>query len=129
MTGRDRALGVLREVALTGGAVVGTLCVAFMLLSATVGIRPLVFTSGSMTPAILTGDLAVTRPVDTTALTPGDVVSVFDAHGERVTHRVVEVDAARNLLRLKGDANTVADPLPYRTDRVDLVMQHVAVVH
>ena len=68
MTGRDRALGVLREVALTGGAVVGTLCVAFMLLSATVGIRPLVFTSGSMTPAILTGDLAVTRPVDTTAL-------------------------------------------------------------
>jgi hypothetical protein len=75
-----------------------------------------------MTPAILTGDLAVTRPVDTTALTPGEVVSVFNAHGERVTHRVVEVDAARNLLRLKGDANTVADPLPYRTDRVDLVM-------
>jgi signal peptidase I len=113
---------VLREVALTGGAVVGTLCLAFMLLGATVGVRPLVFTSGSMSPAIRTGDLAVTRPVETTRVARGDVVSVVDGRGERVTHRVVEVDAARNLLRLKGDANDVPDPLPYVADRVDLVL-------
>jgi hypothetical protein len=42
--------------------------------------------------------------------------------GKRVTHRVVEVDAARNLLPPKGDANAVADPLPYVADRVDLVL-------
>ena len=35
---------------------------------------------------------------------------------------MVEVDAARHLLRLKGDANEVADPAPYPTDRVDRVL-------
>jgi hypothetical protein len=49
-------------------------------------------------------------------------VSVLDARGTRVTHRVVEVDAARHLLRLKGDANAVADPAPYPADRVDRVL-------
>jgi signal peptidase I len=115
-------LRVLREVALTVGAVVGTLCLVFTLLSATVGVRPLVFTSGSMAPAIETGDLAVTRPVELARLTPGDVVSVFDARGVRITHRVVEVDAARSMLRLKGDANQTADPLPYAADSADLVL-------
>jgi predicted ribosomally synthesized peptide with SipW-like signal peptide len=46
-----RLLRVLREVALTVGAVVGTLRLVFTLLSATVGVRPLVFTSGSMAPS------------------------------------------------------------------------------
>ena len=109
-------------MALTVGAVVGTLCLVFTLLSATVGVRPLVFTSGSMAPAIETGDLAVTRPVELARLAPGDVVSVIDARGVRITHRVVEVDAARNMLRLKGDANQTADPLPYAADRADLVL-------
>jgi signal peptidase I len=117
-----RLLRVVRELALTVGAVVGALCLVFTLLGATVGVRPLVFTSGSMAPAIETGDLAITRPVEIARLAPGDVVSVFDARGVRITHRVVEVDALRNLLRLKGDANAVADPLPYPADRVDRVL-------
>ena len=107
----------MREVALNGGAVVGTLCLVFALLGATAGVRTLVFTSGSMAPAIDTGDLAVTRPVALAHLSPGDVVSVLDARGARVTHRVVEVDAARHLLWLKGDANEVADPAPYPAPR------------
>ncbi|MDT0348104.1 S24/S26 family peptidase [Pseudonocardia charpentierae] len=81
-----RLLRVLREVALTVGAVVGTLCLVFTLLSATVGVRPLVFISGSMAPAIETGDLAVTRPAELARLARGDVVSVFDARGVRITH-------------------------------------------
>ena len=126
MTGHRRApgrpLGLVRAVALTVGAVVGTLCLVFALLGATAGVRTLVFTSGSMSPALDTGDLAVTRPVALAHLSPGDVVSVFDARGARVTHRVVEVDTARHLLRLKGDANEVADPAPYPADRVDRVL-------
>jgi signal peptidase I len=92
------------------------------LLGVTADVRTLVFTSGSMAPAIRTGDLAVTRPVALTRLSPGDVVSVLDARGTRVTHRVVEIDTARHLLRLKGDANAVADPAPDPADRVDRVL-------
>lgn len=117
-----RGLTVLRELALTGGAVAGALCLLFALLGATAGVRPLVFTSGSMTPTIRTGDLAITRPVELDLLDPGDVVSVLDARGMRVTHRVLDVDTARHLLRLKGDANDVADPFPYPADRVDRVL-------
>ncbi len=115
-------LRVLRELALTVGAIAGTLCLVLALLGATADIQPLVFTSGSMAPAIRTGDLAITRPVELADVSPGDVVSVPDGRGMRVTHRVIEVDHARNLLRLKGDANAVADPLPYPADRVDRVL-------
>jgi signal peptidase I len=117
-----RVLTVLRELALTGGAVAGALCLLFALLGATAGVRPLVFTSGSMAPTIRTGDLAITRPVELDRVAPGDVVSVLDARGMRVTHRVVDVDTERHLLRLKGDANDVADPFPYPVDRVDRVL-------
>ena len=48
---------------------------------------------------------------------------MFDGSGARVTHRVVEVDADRRLLRLKGDVNDVVDPVPYpAADPVDLVL-------
>lgn len=117
-----RVARLLRELALTGGAVVGALCLLVGLLGATADVRTLVFTSGSMAPAIRTGDLAVTRPVALDRLSPGDVVSVLDARGARVTHRVVGIDAGRHLLVLKGDANAVTDPLPYPADRADRVL-------
>ena len=118
MNGRAPAL--LRELALTLGAVAGVLCVVFTLLGALVGVRPLVFTSGSMAPSIETGDLAVTRPVPVDELAVGDVVSVFDAQETRVTHRVILVEGRR--LWLKGDANATPDPLPYLADQVDRVL-------
>jgi signal peptidase I len=117
-----RVVRLLRELALTGGAVVGTLCLLVAVLGATADVRTLVFTSGSMAPAIRTGDLAVTRPVELAHLSPGDVVSVLDARGARVTHRVVGIDTGRHLLVLKGDANAVADALPYPVDRADRVL-------
>ena len=43
-----RTLSLLREGALTGGAVAGVVCLVFALLGVTAGVRPLVFTSGSM---------------------------------------------------------------------------------
>ena len=58
--------------------------------------------------------------MDVADLSPGDVVSVFDGRGVRITHRVVAVDAGG--LVLKGDANEVADPLPYRVESADRVV-------
>jgi hypothetical protein len=55
----------------------------------------------------------------------GDVVSVLDAGGNRVTHRVVETGVAADgatLLQLKGDANDVADAQAYVVESADRVV-------
>ncbi|NKW54533.1 hypothetical protein GS933_25280 [Rhodococcus hoagii] len=54
----------------------------------------------------------------------GDVVSVENESGVRITHRVHEIvstDGATSTLILKGDANTDADISPYMVAEVDRV--------
>jgi signal peptidase len=71
------------------------------------GYRPLVVQSGSMAPAIRTGDALFSRVVHPAAVGVGDVVTfVDDTRGGRlVTHRVVEVrhDDERYSFVTKGD--------------------------
>ncbi|MCW2782678.1 MAG: signal peptidase, partial [Marmoricola sp.] len=123
MTGR-RILRMLREVSLTLGAIVGVLCIAMTLAGALFGVKPLLFRSGSMSPAIKTGDLAFSRTVDASALHPGDIVSVINSSGERVTHRLVssakQGDARQ--LKLKGDANKTPDAEIYTAVKVQRIM-------
>jgi signal peptidase len=95
------ALGVLVAVAVTLVAVVVGLLA---------GLRPFVIRSGSMAPAIDTGDVIVTRPVHPAQVGPGDVVTFRDPSRSEalVTHRVVEVspEGDRYTFVTKGDANT-----------------------
>ncbi|MFI5428341.1 S24/S26 family peptidase [Aeromicrobium sp. UC242_57] len=81
---------LVREVFLTVAAVLGVVCIVATLAGLVLDVRPLVFRSGSMAPAIDTGALAVARTVDAKDLVPGDIVSVTTRSGERVTHRLVE---------------------------------------
>lgn len=120
-TSYPRRLGGL---ALTVAAVAGALSLAVALLFAVTGVTPLVFQSGSMSPAISTGSLALARTVDAEDLTVGDVVSVRDAAGTRVTHRVASI-ADDGALTLKGDANLSADAETYLVDTVDRVFVSV----
>ena len=76
-----------REVFLTFGALLGVLCIAATVAGAAFGVKPLVFRSGSMSPAINTGDLAVSRTVDARELKADDIVSVINSKGNRVNHR------------------------------------------
>ncbi len=103
------------ETLLTLGAVLGALCLLLGLLAVTFGVHLLVFQSGSMSPTIHTGDLALSRTVSAAELRPDDVVSVIDAGGNRVTHRVVDVVRQGDLrqLTLKGDANESIDQETY----------------
>ncbi|MFL6156056.1 MAG: signal peptidase I [Marmoricola sp.] len=112
LTGAPR---LLREIALTAGALVGTLCLLTALAALVLDVRVLSFRSGSMSPTIPTGALALARSVPAADLRVGDVVSVRTATGSRVTHRVVDVThhGDRATLELRGDANEVADPTPY----------------
>lgn len=114
----------VRELVLTAGAVLGAACLAMGLVAVVAGVDVLVFRSGSMAPAIETGDLAFTETVEATDVHRGDVVSVLDADGQRVTHRVVGLSAVggRHELTLKGDANEQADREVYTVTEVQRVL-------
>jgi signal peptidase I len=92
-------------------AVLATLALLLLIsvLPAVVGWQSTVVLSGSMSPALSPGDVAVVRPVPTAELRPGQVVLVDDPDlpGRLRLHRLVEVEAGG--LRLRGDANPAAD--------------------
>ncbi|MBF4579002.1 signal peptidase I [Frigoribacterium sp. VKM Ac-2530] len=119
-----RARFFAREVVLWAGALTGVVCLTAAALAVFAGVTPLIFRSGSMSPDIPTGALALARTVPAAEVAVGDVVSVPRADGVRVTHRVVETDdaggASRSLV-LKGDANPVTDPDPVVVAEADRV--------
>ncbi|EME20047.1 MULTISPECIES: signal peptidase I [Rhodococcus] len=113
-----------RELALTVGAVAGLICVVAATASMLFGIKPLVFRSGSMSPEITTGSLALARTVPATDLAVGDVVSVVNGQGTRITHRVYELDQQAGnsvTVTLKGDANANPDVEPYFITEADRI--------
>lgn len=117
-----------REWALNIGAIVGFICIVAAALSIFLGIRPLVFQSGSMSPSITTGALALARTVPAQQLEVGDVVSVTNPSGVRITHRVTGLeyyDDGEVSLTMRGDANAAEDPMPYLVNEADRVFFHV----
>jgi signal peptidase I len=121
---RRRIAHSAREVLLTFGALLGVVCLLATAAGYAFGITPLVFRSGSMSPAIHTGDLAVARTVDADTLKVGDIVSVVNADGNRVTHRVRNVAAQGDArqLTLQGDANKAPDAEVYTVKRAERVL-------
>jgi signal peptidase I len=125
--------GVLHWVwqcALTAGALLGLASIALALATMFLGIQPLVFRSGSMEPAIRTGALALAREVPADLVRDGDVVSVRNDRGNRVTHRVVSITAIDSVpggrqLTLKGDSNETVDQDVHLVTSVDRVIADV----
>lgn len=118
----------LRQAILWSGAGLGALCLAWAATIHVLGLTPLVFTSGSMGPQIAAGDLALAESAPARAVAVGDVVSVVNAAGVRVTHRVVEidpVDTTTAVLTLRGDANASPDAEAYTVTRVERVVTSV----
>ena len=122
--GSSRSARAGRELALTIGAVAGLICVLAAAASMLFGIKPLVFRSGSMSPEITTGSLALARTVPATDLSVGDIVSVVNGQGTRITHRVYELDQQAGnsvTVTLKGDANAKPDVEPYFITEADRI--------
>ncbi|QEP08381.1 signal peptidase I [Glutamicibacter sp. ZJUTW] len=113
----------VQNIALNGGAIIGSLCLLMTLAALLFGLKPLVFASGSMGPVIPTGSLGLAVPTQVEDIAVGDVVSVVTSDEVRVTHRVAEMTEAG--LILKGDANPVADLQPYAVDSVDKLLASV----
>lgn len=120
--GRDRALPFEagRSAALAAAGTLGALAALWMLASQLLGWGIVVVASGSMRPALEVGDAALVVPVAAADIKTGWIVTVpRQGDPPTVTHRVVEVGSSvlggayRDLV-LQGDANDIADPLPYR---------------
>ncbi|CAN5468131.1 hypothetical protein BH10ACT7_BH10ACT7_20570 [soil metagenome] len=115
---------VLREAALWVGAAIGTLCLGVAAAAVALGATPLVFRSGSMSPGIPTGSLAVAISTPAERLEVGDIVSVLWDH-TRVTHRLIGTGAIGDgtyRLQTQGDANPMADARTVVVDRADRVV-------
>lgn len=117
----------VRSAVLTLGAALGAICLIWTIGIALFGVRPLVFLSGSMSPAIAAGDVGFARSVPAYEVEVGDIISVVNDNGQRVTHRVVSIDthAGTSTFRTKGDANNTRDAESYSLTSADVVVGHV----
>jgi signal peptidase len=102
---RPRLDGAARVLLFVAGA-----SLVLVLVAMAFGYRALIVKSGSMSPAIGTGDLVVTRRVHPQTIHVGDVVTFRDPsrNQDLVTHRVVKMQphGAKISFETRGDANT-----------------------
>lgn len=86
---------------------------------ALLGWHPTVVMTGSMQPRLHPGDVVVSRPVPTSALSLGQVVLAADPDhpGRLRLHRLAVINAD-GTLTLRGDANGANDSTPVRRDDV-----------
>ena len=93
--------------------------------NAVFGFPVFIVASGSMSPAISTGDLVIDNPVtdgQASSLRAGQVITFASVSGsELITHRINSVNTALDgsvQYQTKGDANTVPDMTPVRPAQV-----------
>jgi signal peptidase len=123
--GSRRARGVLGEILLWIAAVAGLVCIVLVVLAFTAHITLIMFRTGSMSPTIPAGSVAIVQQIPASAVHVGDVVTVDRAGQLPVTHRVRMVadggTSSERLVTLRGDANAQDDPAPYAVTHVRIV--------
>jgi signal peptidase len=138
---RSRRLGkVIGEVLLTTAAAGGALCLVLVVVTVFFHVSLIMFKTGSMSPTIPAGSLAVVQQIPAADIRVGDVVTVDRPGRLPITHRVTSVSGSgggddgdggdggddggggERVVTLKGDANPVADPSPYAVSTVRRVV-------
>lgn len=119
----------IEDATLTVLAAVGLTCIIATLAALTLNVSLIMFKTGSMSPTIPAGSLAVVKQIPASEIRPGDVTTVARGEGQLpVTHRVVSAepigDGAYSLV-MKGDANDSPDPRPYKVTEVRKVLWHL----
>lgn len=117
---------MLADLLLWVAAVAGVLCMALVVLAFTANITLIMFRTGSMSPTIPAGAVAVVQSIPASEIRVGDVVTVDRAGDLPVTHRVTSVapgeNEAQRVITLRGDANASDDPYPYTVQAVRVVL-------
>lgn len=124
---RDASRGSwLVDALLWVAAAGGTICIALVILAYTMGITLIMFSTGSMSPTITAGSVAVVQRVDAVEIEVGDIVTVDRDGLLPITHRVTSVAAGSSddtrTITMRGDANEQDDPHPYEVASVRTVL-------
>ncbi|MFK0240553.1 signal peptidase I [Microbacterium sp. NPDC090281] len=123
---RARPGRMIGDALLWVAAVAGTVCILLVVLAFTAQITLIMFRTGSMSPTIPAGSVAVVQRVSASEIEVGDVVTVDRAGELPVTHRVTSIDAGAStderVITMRGDANAAADPFPYSVSSVRKVL-------
>lgn len=72
------------------------------------GVRPSLISGGSMNPALVVGDVAITRDVSPEDVEVGDIIR-YQKGNIFILHRVVEIEESGPYFITRGDANNVND--------------------
>lgn len=124
----DGRLGrVLGNMILNVAALGGAIFIVLIILSAVFNISLIMFKTGSMSPTIPAGSLAVVKEISASDIKVGDVLTVDRGTKLPVTHRVTSVEGTgeTRTITMKGDANDSEDPLPYAVTEVRRVLVSV----
>ena len=113
----------LAESVLTLLAMFGVLCVAAVVAALLFDVRIMVFKTGSMSPDIPAGSVALVRMIPAEDAAIGDVTTVYREAQLPITHRVISNEPdpenpSGRIIEMKGDANDTPDIAPYKVDEV-----------
>lgn len=105
------------DVLLTLAAIGGALSIIATVLALVFSISIMMFATGSMSPTIPAGSIALVREIPAAEARVGDVVTV-DRPGELpITHRITTISDSgtdgHRVITMRGDANASEDPAPY----------------
>jgi signal peptidase len=116
------------DVLLTIASAAGALCLIGAVAAVVFHLTLILFSTGSMSPTIPAGAVALVREIPASEARIGDVVTVDRPGALPITHRVVAtrpLTGGRVELVLRGDANAETDPAPYDVSHVRLVIASV----
>lgn len=117
---KETKAGTKKRSSTTGWVVTAIVAVVLMWVSfGLLGFHPVVIVSGSMTPVMDVGDIAILREATIEDIHVGDVIEYGNGGGSTI-HRVVEVlgDGGSVTLITKGDANDSPDVRPVQPNEI-----------
>lgn len=124
-----KVIVAIREILLTLAALGGVICIVLVALAFTGGYSLILFKTGSMSPTIPAGSVALVKEVPANQVQVGDVLTVDRPGALPVTHRITSVAAGASdtvrVITMKGDANDKEDPAPYSIEHGRLVIVSV----
>lgn len=112
-----RAGRVSGELLLTTAAIGGAVCIILAALAFFGGFSLMLFKTGSMSPTIPAGSVALVQKISADELHVGDIITVDRPGALPITHRITRIDPGSSpqerIITLRGDANATDDPIPY----------------